>query len=178
MKILNVVSLSSVARAVDLQLKLVQLSTDGHCAGEASLPRSQYTQHGSNNNYLERWRSLTRDYLFAATCKSPFSHGLGLETCASNGPAPEIRKNLGDTGISKIRPKRHPSRGPAGHAIAFETRRNLCQASDKRGWGKQGVGAFSRRAPPATASVNQGVAISASSCSVTPISTICLFVSP
>ena len=52
MKILNVVSLSSVARAVDLQLKLVQLSADGHCAREASLPRLQYTQHGSNNYYL------------------------------------------------------------------------------------------------------------------------------
>jgi hypothetical protein len=35
----------------------------------------------------------------------------------------------------KIRPARHPSGGPAGHAIAFEKRRSLCQ-------GKQGVGAF------------------------------------
>jgi len=54
--------------------------------------------------------------------------------------------NLGDTGISKIRRSRHPSGGPAGHAIAFETRHNLSQA--QKGVGKTGgVGAFSRLGP-------------------------------
>jgi len=44
--------------------------------------------------------------------------------------------NLGDTGISKIRAPRHPSGGPAGHAIAFETRRSLSQR--QKGVGKTG----------------------------------------
>ena len=44
---------------------------------------------------------------------------------------------LGDTGISKNRAARHPSGGPAGQVIAFETRDNL--SVHPKGLGKDRV---------------------------------------